>query len=102
VGRWMVSSDAGQTPASKPVWRKDGRELLYLRGNTLLSVSVNAGATFSFGTPQALFRITPISDNTDFGLSDDAQRILTNELPPTDPSNVGASLIQNWSALLLP
>jgi hypothetical protein len=35
-----------------------------------------------------------------YTVSNDGQRILTNELPPVDPSKVGARLVQNWTAAL--
>ena len=38
-----------------PVWSADGRELLYLAGDTLISVPVRSGATLELGRPHALF-----------------------------------------------
>ncbi|HET9361950.1 MAG TPA: protein kinase, partial [Vicinamibacterales bacterium] len=39
-----VSPDGGV----EPVWARNGRELFYLEGRTLMSVAVNAGSTFDF------------------------------------------------------
>ena len=99
-GRWMVSNDAGPGPASRPTWRSDIRELYYLRGGAVVAVPVTGDATFSFGTPKTLFSMSVTTASADYEVSKDGQRILTNELPPTDRSNAGARLIQNWTAAL--
>lgn len=58
---------------------------------------VTGDKTLSFGAPKILF-----SQNVreSYTVSNDGERFLTNELPPTDPRNVGARLIQNWPAAL--
>jgi Tol biopolymer transport system component len=92
--RLTVSSDAVPRAASQPRWRSDGRELYYLRGGTIVAVPVTGDATFSFGTPVTLFSVSVTSSNADFAVSEDGRRILTNELPPADPSKIGARLIR--------
>jgi hypothetical protein len=82
------------------MWRSDGRELFFLRGGTVLALPVTGDASFSFGTPKALFSVSVTVHSADYSISQDGQRILTNELPPADQSKVGALLIQNWSAAL--
>lgn len=101
-GRWMVSSDAGTRSAERPRWRSDGRELFYLRGAAVVAVPVTADATFSFGTPKMLFSVNVTTSTADYQIGEGGQQILTNELPPADPSRVGATLIQNWTAALTP
>jgi Tol biopolymer transport system component len=100
AGRWMISNDSGAGQAHLPAWRGDGQELFYLRGSTLLAVSVAKEATFSFGTPSPLLTLTATSTAAAFDVSEDGQRILANELSPADFSDVGATLIQNWTAAL--
>ena len=102
AGRWMVSSDAGPSPATRPTWRGDGRELYYLRGGAVVAVPVTGDATFSFGRPETLFSISVTAASGNYSVSEDGQRILTNELPPTDQSKIGARLIQNWMSALSP
>ena len=101
TGRWMVSNDTRPISAFLPKWRSDGRELYYLRGGEVVAVPVTADATLSFGTPKTLFHVSVRSaGGADYEVSEDGQRILTNELPPADPSKIGATLIQNWAATL--
>ena len=52
--KWQVSNQGGLLPH----WRHDGCELFYLTPEgSVMAVAVNAGATFEFTTPQALFEI---------------------------------------------
>ncbi|MGD8413568.1 MAG: hypothetical protein PVF33_05020, partial [Candidatus Latescibacterota bacterium] len=96
-GRWMVSTGGG----TQPVWRADGRELFYLGGRGIASVTVSTTDGFAFGSPKELFAVNLKSTvSTNYAVSNDGQRILTNELPPVDPSKIGARLIQNWTAAL--
>ena len=90
VGKWQVSTGGG----TEPRWRGDAKEIFYLAAeNVVTAVSVQAGSTFSSGTPQALFRAhprPPIS-NTDvfsYDVTKDGSRFIVNRylkpapLPP--------------------
>jgi serine/threonine protein kinase/Tol biopolymer transport system component len=93
-GRWQVSVDGGHGP----VWRADGRELLFedQYHGRVMSVSVETdGSTFSAGRPVALFPIKWFFEyGFGFDVSRDGQRFLmTRQIEPT------ASKIQvvlNW------
>ena len=50
-GKWLVSSGGG----SEPHWSRDGKELFYVAGQTLMSVAVTLQPTFSSSTPARLF-----------------------------------------------
>jgi hypothetical protein len=39
----------------RAVWRADGKEILYVTGNTLMSVTVDGSDTLTFGAPRKLF-----------------------------------------------
>ena len=99
-GRWTVSSVSAPGRASFPSWRSDNRELFYLRGGQIIAVPVTGDAGFSFGTPKILFGVSVTSASADYSISKDGQQILTNELPPTDQSRIGARLILNWTSAL--
>ena len=65
-----------------------------------MAVPVTGDVTFSAGTPRMLVSMSVTSASASYAVSEDGQRILTNELPPADQSNAGARLIQNWPAEL--
>jgi len=101
-GRWVVSNDGGTRGAFTPVWGDDGRELFYRRGNSVLALPVTSGAGLAFGTPRRLFGLISRSgEGSALVVTDNGQRILCNELPPTAPGESGARLIQNWSTALV-
>jgi Tol biopolymer transport system component len=77
-GRWLAfeSSESGRTEiyvqpfrragakvrlsrsgGSRPRWRRDGRELFFQSGQSLVAVSVEAGASFASGPPETLFTL---------------------------------------------
>jgi Tol biopolymer transport system component len=90
--RYQVSTSGG----SRPRWRGDGKELLFLAGNTLQSVSVSAGASFDAGQPKDLFRL-PLWE--DYAVARDGQRILAAtsvEENPVFPPTV----VLNWTSEL--
>ncbi len=98
-GNWKVSTAGG----SEPRWRRDGKELFYLAPDgKLMSVPVNAGATFEAGVATPLFPIRrrePVSasDLFSYDVSADGQRFLVN----TDTGGVTSpplTAIVNWTA----
>jgi dipeptidyl aminopeptidase/acylaminoacyl peptidase len=96
-GRWMVSTDGGRVPT----WSADGRELFYRDVDVIMSVQVTGDSTLSFSTPERVLASEGKGSTApEYALTPDGQRILTNERLPVDPKNMGASLIQNWTALL--
>jgi Tol biopolymer transport system component len=94
--KWQVSSQGGL----QPHWRGDGRELFYLKlDGTLMSVAVNPGPSFEFGTPQPLFT-TGLRFLTlytlwmnQYAVSRDGQRFLLNRHLPETASGVITAVI---------
>jgi Tol biopolymer transport system component len=79
--KWQVSSQGG----AQPHWRRDGRELFYLRlDGTLMSVPVNLGSGFDFGAAHPLFStgLRYLTRYTiwmnQYSVSRDGQRFLLN------------------------
>ena len=56
--RSTVSSNGG----TQPRWSRDGKELFYVEGNTLVAVSVSSGPTFSVGSARRLFEHPGLRD----------------------------------------
>jgi Tol biopolymer transport system component len=75
-GKWQVSAGGGQEPR----WRRDGKELLYVAGSTIMAVAVKPDAiSFEAGTPQALFDVPmPEQPTHRFDVTRDGQRFLVD------------------------
>ena len=99
-GKWLafVSDDAGRrevylrsladagtqirvstSGGERPRWRRDGREIFFLSGDTLMSAAITLEPPPRSDPPRALFRFaTPASD---YDVSADGQRILVTAAP---------------------
>ena len=53
-----MSSNGG----TQPRWSRDGKELFYVEGSTLVAVSVTSGAAFSVGSARRLFEHPELRD----------------------------------------
>jgi len=93
AGKWQVSTAGGQ----EPIWRQDGKELLYLDPQgRLMSVQVAIkGAEFRVGKVTPLFKLPP---NTGFDATADGQRFLVKELG--EEYSAPITLLVNWKAKL--
>jgi hypothetical protein len=64
-----------------PRWRRDGRELLYVKGSSIVAVDVKTdGPSFEAGAPRVLFD-TPLSESPPdrpFDVTRDGLRLLVN------------------------
>jgi len=98
--RWLISNGGG----TQPLWARNGRELFYRHGNTLLSVPVETTATFSAGTPTTVFEGSYFSPpvglaGRTYDVSPDGQRFLMiKDAPAGDPNVAPASIdvVLNW------
>ena len=99
---------SGQTQISiaggmQPEWRRDGKELFYISADgKLTAVPVTTdGATFSAGTPHALFDVEVPEPNppypTDYAVTADGQRFLVNTVVD-QPTRPALTVILNWTA----
>ncbi len=50
-GKWQVSTEGGMNP----VWSRDGRELFFVSGETMMAADVETSGVFRAGAPHALF-----------------------------------------------
>ena len=62
-GKWQISNDGGD----RPRWARSGRELFYVNGDTLMSVTVTLAGMFRAAKPQRLVQLFP-------DLTDDVRR----------------------------
>jgi Tol biopolymer transport system component len=98
-GKWLVSNGGGVEPR----WNRDGTELFYFSGQTLMAVPIRLQPTFSSGAPARLFD-APIlpgytADSHRWQVAPDGRRFL---LLATTGRSQGTPLdvVVNWPALL--
>jgi Tol biopolymer transport system component len=99
TGKWQVSTNGGR----EPMWSATGREIFYLseEDRSLMTVSVNAGASFSAGTPEKLFtpRVNPIPMRGHYRPTADGQRFLF--LSPLGRDSITPmTVVLNWTEAL--
>ncbi len=96
-GQWQVSHDGGETP----VWSRDGRELYYLDGDSVMAVPVRLDHGFEPGLPRALFKADfkrGFGGARDFDVSRDGRFLL---LLHDSARRQGIQMIANWGTELV-
>jgi hypothetical protein len=77
-------------------WRRDGKEIFYLAGNTLMAAAVTAnGSRFDVGAVQRLFDVPMVDGYWPYDVSPDGQRFLVNTL---DGAVAPLTVVVNWPA----
>ncbi len=69
-GKWQISVGGG----AGPIWSRNGKELFYVNGSSLMVVNVTSGSAFDFSVPRKLCEI-PLS-TTVWDITPDGQRFL--------------------------
>jgi len=72
-GKWQISNGGG----AQPLWSRNGKELYYTNGSSLMVVEVSAGSTFDFSVPRKLCELPASTSLQD--ISPDGQRFLAFE-----------------------
>ncbi len=92
-GKWQVSVNGGGDAR----WRRDGGELYYVEGTTLMAVSVSTEQSFTLGQPHALFESSDLFRGW-YDVSADGERFLMvaplEEGEETAPPRI--RVVQNW------
>ncbi len=95
LARWKVSPKHG----SEPMWTRDGRELVYRNGDSVMAVSIDL-PNGRIGQPSALFA-GPYPDNPgwtrprSYDASRDGERFLMTRLPAEQP-RPRIAVVLNW------
>jgi hypothetical protein len=96
--RWQVSVEGGMSPT----WRRDGAEIFFAGGATLMSASFVGGTSPRIGTPRPLFAVASSGERLgpQFDVSPDGQRILVLSPSPVDPvaDRPEVWVVQGWAA----
>lgn len=90
-GKWQVSSGGGIAP----LWSRNGKELLYVNGTSLMSVDVFLKPTFDFSTPKKLCDI-PSSTLGPWDISLDGQRFLMVVAPAQQITTTKVNVVLGW------
>jgi hypothetical protein len=88
-GKWQISNTLGRWPR----WRRDGRELFYVVGSSMMAVELDTGGTgFHVGAAAKLFELPP-GALAGYDVTADGQRFLVSV--PTRPGEAVRVLV-NW------
>jgi eukaryotic-like serine/threonine-protein kinase len=95
--RWQISSSGG----SSPRWSRDGRELFYLEGSRMMSVTLREqAAAFQAGTPRPLFTAPtsngPLGD--DYDVTPDGRFLFIADVEASMARPTELRLVQNWGS----
>ena len=91
-GKWTISTSGGQ----RPLWSRDGTELFYLSGTSVMRVAVDSGGkAFRAGTPEALFSGPFDTSGMNYSISKDGTHFIMVQPDPTArPTQL--NVVQNW------
>ena len=95
--KWQISSEGG----TEPVWSRDGRELFYRDGYTMMSVDIGQGAELTPGRPKLLFR-RPYRKalwSPNYDIANDGRFIMIEE-GGGDTTSPEIRIVTNWAAAL--
>jgi Tol biopolymer transport system component len=84
--RWQLSTDGG----SQPLWQRDGREIVYRSGDSVMAVPVTTGQELRHGEPVKLFESPDVLIDVLPG-----GRLLMRTTPPLPPVTE-LELVVNW------
>jgi len=91
-GKVRISTGRGDNAR----WRRDGKEIFYLAGNTLMAAEVTAnGSRFEVGAVQRLFEVPMVDGYWPYDVSPDGQRFLVNTL---EGAVAPLTIVVNWPA----
>ena len=98
TGLRRVSSNGG----TQVRWRKDGKELFYVEGDSLMGVPVATTPTLTIGTPKKLFsdgslRFNEAGSWLNYDVTSDGQRfVLREQETGAEASEIKLRVVQNW------
>jgi hypothetical protein len=90
-----ISSNGG----GEPVWARNGKELYYIEGESMMAVAVEAGATFNFKPATRLFesKYGRSAQPPSYDVTPDGRFIM---LKPDQSGAAPISVIVNWQERL--
>ena len=87
---------------TQPRWRKDGKELFYVEGDSLMAVPVSIGPSLSLDSPEKLFSSEGLrirsGRSSNYDVSSDGQRFVLAEPVAAKAEEPTIRVVQNWFA----
>ena len=80
-------------------WSRDGKELFYVEGGTLMSVPVEVSPTFSVGSVTRLFEHPSLAAGlfiAQYDVSGDGEQFLLAERVEAEVEEPAIRIVQNW------
>ena len=95
-GQWQVSAQGGV----QPQWGRDGKELFYVEGDTLMAVEVSTRPSFTTGATTRLFQHPNLRvAEHRYDVSADGQRfVLVETIESEEAKAPSIHVVQNWFA----
>ena len=96
-GQWQVSSQGGRQPR----WSRDGKELFYVEGDTLMAVEVSTRPSFTTGATTRLFQDANLrlTQQHRYDVSADGQRFVLVETIESEQAKAPSiHVVENWFA----
>ncbi len=94
-GRQIAVSTAG---GREPRWSRDGRELFYAEGATIVSVAVSTEADLAVGAATRLFQFLPSTQTwPNYDISPDGERFIVTGVQSEDSGELPKiRVVENW------
>ena len=96
-GPWQVSTQGGEQPR----WSRDGKELFYVEGDTLMAVEVSTSPSFTTAATTRLFQHSDLRATAEYryDVSADGQRfVLVETVESEEAKPPSIHVVQNWFA----
>ena len=95
-GQWQISSNGG----CQPRWSRDGKEVFYVEGDTLMAVPVTTAPAFEVGVTTPLFSDPYLrvenSHQVSYDVSADGRFVLVDGDDSGDREPPSIHVVQNW------
>ena len=97
-GKWQISTDGG----AEPIWTRDGTELCYRAGASVVAVPVTVGGAFATGTPRVVvdgqYERGTMTGLPNYDVAPDGRRfVLITEAEPR-PAPTLLTVITDWAS----
>lgn len=76
------------------MWARNGRELFYVNGTTMMVVGIATEGRLDVGSPERLFDADERLDSNNYDVSPDAERFIMVQSDPS--SSTELRLVINW------